>query len=135
MKSPYGSHLKKHVLQLGRDAYIHPDDPFYIDKVMRYKQESPEVHYRMGLEHERQGRYSRALFHYIEAIRVDSDYHAQAKEALLRLEKKFNGKNAGKTSHNIMHSTAAGFSLSWIMIIILAIFNLIFISLLLIEVY
>lgn len=133
LKSAFDSHLKKHVLKIGRDAYIYPDDPFYIEKVLRYKQESPEVHYRMGLEHERKGRYSRALFHYIEAMRFDSNYYSKARKALVHLENKVAGKNRGKTSQD--SPSILDSKLSKILIIILLLSNCIFISLLYIQLF
>lgn len=92
MKPKFDAHVKKNIIEIERDQYIHPNDPLYIVKLMRYNNKSAHFHYKLGQEHEKEGRYSRALFHYIEAIRVHSPDYYKAKSSLLKLEKQLSEK-------------------------------------------
>ena len=87
MPKRFNSHLKDHVIELHRNKYIHSNDPAYFGKVLKYMTpSSAERHFRLALEWEHRGSYAKALFHYIEVIRLKSVHFEEAQRAARRLD-------------------------------------------------
>ncbi|GIP35773.1 lipopolysaccharide assembly protein LapB [Paenibacillus sp. J2TS4] len=83
----FPSYLKKNLVHIRHNLYLNRGDPAYYDKVLRYVDpSSAEAHYHLGQKYERQGNYSKALHHYLEAgPDLSSPYSLKARSAMRNL--------------------------------------------------
>jgi lipoprotein-anchoring transpeptidase ErfK/SrfK len=132
-KARFDNHLKTNLDHIHKNLYLHPNDPLYYEKILRYSDsQSPEAHYMIGRKYEQAGRISKALFHYQEVRSSSSPYYTKAKQAVRRLQNNSSeSKSDNENSH--LYSPQQGSKTSNIaksMLICLLLFNLALILLL-----
>lgn len=82
---------KKNLININKNLYINPSDPFYNEKIGEYiDPHSGEAHFKLGEKNEEKGFIPTALYHYREAARLHSPYNLKAKKAVTLIEDRIN---------------------------------------------
>ncbi|MEI7026850.1 L,D-transpeptidase family protein [Paenibacillus sp. y28] len=80
-------YLKSKLNRVKSNLYIHPSDPQYYEKVIRFVDpHSPEAHYRVGEKLLQQGNKQKAAIHFQEAAKHPSPFNYMARKELIRMQ-------------------------------------------------
>lgn len=107
MQTKFENPLKKRLLRINKNLYIHRSDPLYNQKMALYlHKSSPENHFWLGEQWEQSGNEEKALSHYQEALRGKSTISSEARRSIEPIQRRSGNRgNSDRSKNNVFIPT------------------------------